>query len=592
MGALAFDADRKRTSSRPPGLSFLFSALGASFASDCAARTTRRRDGESAAKNLLRLTAPSCPFPRSFAMSRHGSELSLSPLESSLPKPWEREETFQDALYEWMERAPWLALSAGAHVIVVLICLAIPWDKFERAKAVELKTKLDTPPVDEFVDPPPEEPVEIEEELPVEPQLQEAEISEHDKDDSDQPFESTAGDPDFNAEATFDQMSFNPELGIGGGAGGNFGDHLGGNRKSRAPRGAGVEQAVTDGLEWLRWHQSASGAWEAEGFTSNCGRIGATVCTDVGEQSNDVGMTGLALLAFLGDGNTTREGPYKENVARGIKWLKEHQEDTGLFGGRIGHAFMYNHAIASLAMCEAYYFSQSPLIKGSAQRSVEVIMQARNPYGAWRYSDRPDGDNDTSVTGWMVFALKSAEEAKLKVDKESFVGALNWIEEMTDPSTARVGYDSAGSASSRVARVNENFNQHRGEAMTAVGLLCRVFLGQDPRSTPILARHADLLASKLPVWSADPSKEAGTDFYYWYYGSYAMYQMGGGHWAKWVKAMEAAVVKSQRKDGDEKGSWDAKVDPWGHAGGRVYSTALGVLCLEVYYRYARVLGAR
>ncbi len=525
-------------------------------------------------------------------MTLQAPDVSFSPIESSLPKPWEREASFHDALFEWMERAPWLALSAAAHVIVVLICLAIPWDKFERAKVVELQSQIETPPIDQFEDPPPEEPVEIEEELPQEPQLQEAEIADHPEDDTKEPFENVQGDPLVNSTDPFNDPSFNPAIGIGGPPGGKFGERFGGNRKSRVPRGSGVEQALTDGLEWLRWHQSASGAWEAEGFTANCGRIGSTVCSDVGQASNDVGMTGLALLAFLGDGNTTREGPYKENVARGIKWLKEHQEDTGLFGGRIGHAFMYNHAIASLAMCEAYYFSQSPLIKGSAQRSVEVIMQARNPYGAWRYSDRPDGDNDTSVTGWMVFALKSAEEAKLKVDKESFVGALNWIEEMTDPSTARVGYKSVGSASSRVARINDNFNPSRGESMTAVGLLCRVFLGQTPKDTPIMGKHADLLAKRLPAWSADPSKEEGADFYYWYYGSYAMYQMGGDHWSKWVKAMEAAVVKSQRKDGDEKGSWDAKVDPWGHAGGRVYTTALGVLCLEVYFRYARVLGAR
>jgi hypothetical protein len=36
------------------------------------------------------------------------------------------------------------------------------------------------------------------------------------------------------------------------------------------------------------------------------------------------------------------------------------------------------------------------------------------------------------------------------------------------------------------------------------------------------------------------------------------------------------------------GSWDPS-GPWGTAGGRVYSTALLTLCLEVTYRYERVL---
>ena len=39
------------------------------------------------------------------------------------------------------------------------------------------------------------------------------------------------------------------------------------------------------------------------------------------------------------------------------------------------------------------------------------------------------------------------------------------------------------------------------------------------------------------------------------------------------------------------GSWDP-LDPWGEEGGRVYSTALMVLCLEVYFRYGKVLGSR
>ena len=125
--------------------------------------------------------------------------------------------------------------------------------------------------------------------------------------------------------------------------------------------------------------------------------------------------------------------------------------------------------------------------------------------------------------------------------------------------------------------------------MTAVGLLCRFFLGQDPEVDEVMQRHADLLASKPPMWDADG---LGNDMYYWYYGSYAMFQMGGSNfWKPWNESMKEAVVESQRKEGHLRGSWDP-VGPWGYAGGRVYSTACMVLCLEVYFRYAQVLGAR
>jgi hypothetical protein len=79
--------------------------------------------------------------------------------------------------------------------------------------------------------------------------------------------------------------------------------------------------------------------------------------------------------------------------------------------------------------------------------------------------------------------------------------------------------------------------------------------------------------------------------YYWYYGSYAMFQLGGTHWKKWEAALKAAIIDNQEKGGDESGSWDP-IGPWGFAGGRVYSTALMALCIEVYFRYGRVTGAR
>ena len=514
-------------------------------------------------------------------------------VESSLPKPWERESNFNDVLYDWLERAPWLAISAVAHVIVVLICMAMPWETITKAKPNSVNASLEQAPEQVFEDPLEEKLDDLEEELTEEPVIQEAEVSDHHEEDTNESTESLVGDPDANSDSPFEHKFSGGEIGIGGNAGGKFGGRFGGGKNLRTKGGRGVEAALEDGLEWLKWHQSAEGCWKAKDYVENCGKIGPSTCSDVGEESNNVGVTGLALLAFLGDGHTTRSGVYRENVARGIKWLKDEQDlDSGLIGGRVGHAFLYNHAIASLAMCEAYYFSQSPALKRSAQKASEFIMSARNPYSAWRYSQPPTGENDTSVTGWMVFALKSAEEAKLTIDKESFAGALSWIDEVTDYKTGRVGYDSVGTPSSRVARINDHFNEQRGESMTAVGLLCRVFMGQDPATTPVMEQHANLLAKALPKWDADPKAKEGTDFYYWYYGSYAMYQMGGSHWTKWKSAMEQALVKSQRKEGDEKGSWDAKVDPWGYAGGRVYTTALGVLCLEVYYRYARVLGGR
>ena len=124
--------------------------------------------------------------------------------------------------------------------------------------------------------------------------------------------------------------------------------------------------------------------------------------------------------------------------------------------------------------------------------------------------------------------------------------------------------------------------------MTAVGLLCRIFLGQTPEDEPILEKHAELLRRSLPTW--DP-EGYGCDMYYWYYGTYAAFQLGGATWKAWRGALGEAVVKSQRTDGDASGSWDP-VGPWGYVGGRVYATAIQTLTLEVYHRYTSLLGSR
>ena len=509
-------------------------------------------------------------------------------IESTLPKPWEEEVTFNDILYDWMSRAPWLALSAAAHVIVFFILMAIPWDIIFDDGGTELEANIEQTPEDVFEDPEEEEPEPEEEEELEEPVLQDAEISDHNETEDEQDYESTQGDPDFLSDSPFDSDAFNDIIGIGGGAGGKYGGRFGGRKRLRSRGGAPIAQGIKDGLEWLANHQDEDGKWDTDEFMKH--DPPDAQCDGAGDQLHDVGMTGLALLAFLGDGNTSKTGEYRKNVARAISWLKQQQDpDTGLLGESIGHGYIYDHAIATLAVCEAYYFTRSPLIKRTAQNAINFITRARNPYGAWRYEFPPNGENDTSVTGWMVLALKSADEAGLKIDRAAFTGATSWFDEVTDPATGRVGYTEIGTPSSRIERVNDNYPPEKGEALTAVGLLCRFFMGQDPDQDEIMHKHADLMRNCLPEWDPDGF---GCDMYYWYYGSYAMYQMGGSrHWEPWNKAMKKAVLESQRKDGSYLGSWD-NVGPWGFSGGRVYSNALMVLNLEVYFRYAKVLGAR
>ena len=410
---------------------------------------------------------------------------------------------------------------------------------------------------------------------------------------------------DGKAAGDFTGVSNSAVIGLNGGQPpGGWGPGGMRDRGSRGKRGRpDTERAVDDALQWLAAHQSPDGAWEAEGFGRWCDRKPATAGPDgAGKATYDVGVSGLALLAFLGAGHTQRsEGPYGEFVRRGLKWNVNTQDAEGCFGARSSGHFVYNHAVASLAVVEAYAMSGSTMLKNPAQKALDFIALSRNPYFAWRYGVKP-GDNDTSVTGWMMMALKSAKmvteadvaagrKPSLQVDADAFEGIKTWIEKMTDPDTGRVGYQQRGSGPARPTELVDRFPADRSEAMTAVGVLARVFLGEDPKSSPAIEKGVRLMAERLPVWDV---ASGGTDMYYWYYATLALFQVGGPAWKAWDGAMKPAIVNTQRRDGDYcgyKGSWDP-IDPWGGDGGRVYSTAVNAMGLEVYYRYGPVFGTK
>jgi len=369
-------------------------------------------------------------------------------------------------------------------------------------------------------------------------------------------------------------------LGVGGGAGGAFG----GKRVQWTTCVKQQDTAIALALEWLKNHQSEEGHWACADFSSQC-RLNK--CPGPGEAAYTPGVTGLATLAFLGAGETHQSGPYKESVQRALKYLKSIQDTDGCFGPRTSMQFQYNHGYAALAMTEAYGLTGARLFKGSAQRGVGFVLKSQNPYLAWRYGVR-DGDNDTSVTTVMTMVLKSAQMAELEVDATAFKGAVAWMDKMTDPETGRVGYQNRGGPPQRTVATRARFPVEHSESLTAMGVLTRVFAGQDPRETAILRKSADLVASKPPRWDPDAGT---TDLYYWYFGTLSLSQVGGDGWKRWKAALRPALLDNQgtREGRDERGSWDP-VGPWGSAGGRVAATALTCLILESCYEHTIVRG--
>ncbi len=400
-------------------------------------------------------------------------------------------------------------------------------------------------------------------------------------------------------------------VGPGGGGSGLNGYRDGGgdrNMNIRKKGGSDGTIASTAGaLGWLARHQSPDGSWKATGFADQC--HGAK-CQGTGTSDYDTGVTGLALLAFLGAGYThlSPDGQtadlrnpgkairFRDVVKKAVRWLVANQDADGLVGPKVSK-LMYNQAIAALALAEAYGMTESQILKDPAQKAIDYLTAAKNPYKAWDYTSSnrsSSGRNDASVTGWCVMALKSARSSGLQVSEAALHEANDWIKSVTETNYGKVGYEDLSQAGVHIIVPGKNEQYANHEALGAVGMMTRIFVDTD-RSDPVLPLTASCLTQDLPVW--DKAKFTN-DYYYWYYATLALFQYDGPdsggtgkYWKPWNEAIQKVLPKNQhaKADGCAEGSWDAD-DRWGFEGGRVYAVAINALTMEVYLRYPNAFG--
>ncbi len=335
-----------------------------------------------------------------------------------------------------------------------------------------------------------------------------------------------------------------------------------------------TERAVEAGLAFLARHQMPDGSWSLHRFAQG---KGYPPSVGLGRMQSDTAATGLALLAFLGAGYTHQQGKYRQEVAAGLKWLIERQKPNGdLFTGGSRYAWLYSHGIAAIALCEAYGMTQDPQLRRPAQRAVDFIVAAQHPtLGGWRYAPRVG--TDTSVSGWQLMALKSAEMAGLNVPEEVYSRLRTWLQQAQWPEDVAL----------YVYRPKARYQHQRtpSRAMTAEALLMQLYLGTSPQST-MIQRGARYLGRNLPSFGSPGRLQRDT--YYWYYATQVMFHAGGEHWDRWNRRQRALLVNTQVQEGPLAGSWDPLgrlPDRWGAEGGRIYVTAMHLLILEVYYRH-------
>ena len=327
---------------------------------------------------------------------------------------------------------------------------------------------------------------------------------------------------------------------------------------------AGSEAAVELGLRWIVNHQLTDGSWRFKHHRSECdGRCGNEGLIHAPEAA-----TGLALMALLGAGYTHEVGPYQGQVRLGLDYLKNKIKYL-TYGGSLGGSGkqpMYSHAIATIALAEAYTMTKDETYRKAVTEAYRYIVVAQHPRGGWRYT--PQSPGDMSVTGWQMMAIKACENAGVDANPKTTGRAKEFVDSLAYPDGIRYGYRKIGEGDTEPAP------EDRKPSCAAIGNLMQMYLSRE-KEHPDLRKACQFLAG---VGSSD------SDIYYNYYATLVLHQARAPGWKTWNQTVREHLEQSQQTRGHEAGSWFFP-DHHGDVGGRLYTTAMAVMTLEVYYRF-------
>ena len=339
-----------------------------------------------------------------------------------------------------------------------------------------------------------------------------------------------------------------------------------------------TEAAVLAGLRYLKSRQQRDGSIGRAARDSKYGDV-------------EIGKTALALLAFLGAGATQRDaGEFQSTVQASLNYLSALQDrDSGHFG----YCSSYGHAIATYAFAEAYAMTSDPALKPPLIRGVRRILAAQvNRPGqvvdggfGYYYSEEErqyDGWPRMSITVWQIMALESARLSGISVPDEVLLRARSFVESSHDPRRKAIRYNHDP------AWLRSSYAILPGSVSGA--LFAMQLLGIDEQS-PGFREALSFVEARPPrgPWrkpSSDAFVHQGVgNEYYMYYATLALRLLGGEAWKQWNEQLKPLLLTSQ----DRNGSWR----PISHYAeyakdtdrDRVYTTAMCVLMLEVYYRY-------
>ena len=357
------------------------------------------------------------------------------------------------------------------------------------------------------------------------------------------------------------------------GAGGGFGNIPASMKKrcSRADRlsrlnsSGGTEKcedAVVNGLRFLKKTQNKDGSW----------------C-----DQKQVGMTGLALLAYLGHCETTMSEEFGETVFSAITYLvnKAMKNKGKLATDFKDNHWCYEHGIAVYAIAEAYTLCQKsfgeniPNLPEAVQASTQFLINSQHQKGGWEYAYSEDNGRggDLSIVAWHLQALKAAKHTGLELKNltRSVRAGLDYTTGLRTPE-GTFGYSGPSM---------------KGDGVTlgAAGALC--FQMWDKSSSKEARGACKFIDENAKFgWNTPDS-----DLYGHYYAAQCMMNFGGDPWKRYNEKFRDQVLNNQLPDGSFK--------PAGFGAfrgtnvfGKHYRACLSILMLEVYYRFLPATGAK
>ena len=336
----------------------------------------------------------------------------------------------------------------------------------------------------------------------------------------------------------------------------------------RAPRRSPtIDAAVERGLRWLATQQQANGGWR--GATGHKRMSGFVVFYDEDWQKQHArahpGVTSMAGLAFLANGNVPQRGPYSKVLDRIVDYLLDLTK---------GHAYitdsgsrMYSHSFGVMFLSQVHGMThrRARELENTLREACNFIVSAQNEYGAWRYTPGML-QADLSVTVCQVQALRAARNVGIRVPRSVIDRVVDYVKKSRIDGGWEKGafyYKIYG----RSARTKTSFAIN-GAAVTCLhsaGVFDRKLSG---RALEYLEEGYDDVSNHYPH-----------HYFFWYgnyYAAQALQMEGGKRWEAYWAKLSRDLLRRQRLDG----SWRNDVGP-----GDCFSTAIACLLLRMPLGY-------